>query len=63
MLFQESSTSSSLPISLPNMLFTALLSAISLISVVAGHGAVTSYIIGGATYPGQVTPFSHRTQR
>ena len=34
------------------MLLPTLFSALALVSGVASHGAVTSYIIGGVTYPG-----------
>lgn len=34
------------------MLFNILVPALALAPLVAGHGAVTSYIIGGITYPG-----------
>jgi hypothetical protein len=34
------------------MVFTSVLSAALFASAVAAHGAVTSYVIGGTTYPG-----------
>jgi len=35
------------------MLFSTLFSAVTLLTVKASaHGAVTSYVIGGTTYPG-----------
>lgn len=38
------------------MHFTStVLSAAALVAQVAGHGAVTSYVIGGTTYPGYVS--------
>jgi hypothetical protein len=37
------------------MLFSATLSALVLLAAeVSAHGAVTSYVIGGTTYPGYV---------
>ena len=55
MLFQTFPSKSTFLVTL-KMLFTTTASVISLISMAAGHGAVTSYIIGGATYPGFVLP-------
>lgn len=34
------------------MILSTLLTAFIFISGVAAHGAVTSYVIGGTTYPG-----------
>ena len=34
------------------MLLSTLFPALAFVSGVAAHGAVTSYIIGGTTYPG-----------
>jgi hypothetical protein len=40
------------------MLFSTVFSAVALLAAeAAAHGAVTSYVIDGKTYPGYILPF------